>query len=111
MERPKKGKCKHTPYWMKIAERVRRGEITEEEYQNLLVKHKEKLDKRRQYVKGDRIDSFEELIKILLQGGLVWMFDKPTHASFVVALQFRCILMNLYGGKIFTAIKKKANDG
>lgn len=111
MERPKKEKRKYTPYWMKIAERVRQGEITEEEYQRLLVKHKEKLDKRRQYVKGEKIDSFEELIRVLEIDKSVWMFDKPIHASFVIAMQFRCILTNLYGGKIFTIKKKKANDG
>lgn len=111
VEQPKKEKRKYMPYWMKIAKRVREGEITEEEYQRLLMKHKEKLDKRRQYIKGNRIDSFEELIKILLQGGFVWMFDKPTHASFVESLQFRCLLNMLYGGKIFTAKKKKADDG
>lgn len=111
MERPKREKRKYTPYWLKIAERVRQGEITEEEYQRLLVKHKEELDKRRQYVKGEKIDSFEELIKVLTRDKLIWLFDKPTHVSFVIAMQFRCILMSLYGGKIFTTKKKKANDG
>ena len=111
VEQPKKEKRKYMPYWMKIAKRVREGEITEEEYQRLLMKHKEKLDKRRQYVKGEKIDSFEELIRVLEIDKYVWMFDKPIHASFVESLQFRCLLNMLYGGKIFTAKKKKADDG
>ena len=36
VEQPKKEKRKYMPYWMKIAKRVREGEITEEEYQRLL---------------------------------------------------------------------------
>jgi hypothetical protein len=90
---------------------VRLGEITEAEYQKLLVKHKKQLDKQRQYVKGKRIDSFEDLIKILHQSELVWMFDKPKHASFVFSLQFRCLVSELYGGRVFTAIKRQVEDG
>ena len=78
------------------------GEITLDEARKLIQKHREKLDKRRIYAKGDKISSLGELLE---QKWVMWG-EKTVHIEFVKSLQLRFVINCLNKGYFFKAIKK-----
>lgn len=78
------------------------GEVTLDEARELIQKHREKLDKRRIYAKGDKISSLGELLE---QKWVMWG-EKTVHIEFVKSLQLRFVINCLNKGYFFKAIKK-----
>ena len=78
------------------------GEITLDEARKLIQKHREKLDKRRIYAKGDKISSLGELLE---QKWVMWG-EKTVHIEFVKSWKLRFVIDCLNKGYFFKAIKK-----
>ena len=87
----------------KIWERYYDKEINDQELKELLEKEEKRLEKRRKYLIGEPIKSFEELIN----QEVVFMYNRVVNKSFVLSQQFRMIVVEMVNGKIKKVIKKQ----
>lgn len=78
------------------------GEITLDEARALIQKHREKLDKRRMYARGDKISSLGELLE---QKWVMWGC-RTVHIEFIKSLQLRFVIDCLNRGYFYKAMKK-----
>ena len=89
-------------YDMKIWELKCKGKISNEYAQELIKKHREELDKRRMFSKGEQITSLEEL----LNETFVMLHGRTWHIEAVKSLQMRIVLDWIKYGHFYKAIRK-----
>ena len=77
-------------------------EITKEELTEKLLKHEQKLEKRRKYTKGEVITNLNELMDC----EWVYFCNKLTHKNWFGNWQFNFILYNINRRLLYKAIKK-----
>ena len=89
-------------YYTKIWKLQREGKISNEYAQELLEKHREKLEKRRMFSKGEKITTLEELLNEtwVICNGRTW------HIKAVMNLQMIVVLNWLSNGLFYKAIRK-----
>ena len=94
---------KRISYKEKMVESYKCGEITKEELTEKLLKHEQKLEKRRKYTKGEVITNLNELIVC----EWVYFYNKLTHKKWFGNWQFNFILYNINRRLFYKAIKKE----
>lgn len=66
--------------------------------------------RRRMYEKGDRIDSFNELIEIVFDyGEYVWFRTRPVNPSVIINMTLSTIWVRFREGELFRA--KRTEEG
>ena len=69
-------------------------------------KHREYLDRKRKFTKGDRITTIEELLK---QEWVIWV-DSTRHIEVIKNLQLSTIIRFLKSGYFYKAIRKEVDN-
>ena len=89
-------------YYTKIWELQREGKISNEYAQELLEKHQEELEKRRKFIKGEKITSLEELLNE------TWVICgiRTMHIKAVMNWQMWMVLRAIEEGCFYKAIRK-----
>ena len=72
------------------------------EDEDKLKKYYDNLEKRRKYIKGEVITSFDELLK----QEFIYFHDKIYHNGWIKSWQFNMIINQLNKGCLYKAIKK-----
>ena len=78
-------------------------EITKEELTEKLLKHEQKLEKRRKYTKGEIITSLD----VLVQQDFVYIGEKIYNRGWFLSMQARLVDMYVKKGWVYMAIKKE----
>ena len=92
-------------YDMKIWRLQRAGKISADYARELIGKHREELDKRRMFSKGEQITTLEEL----LNETFVILHGRTWHIEAVKSLQMRIVLDWVKYGRFYKAIRKDDN--
>lgn len=89
-------------YYMKIHKLHLEGKISTEYANELIKEHKEKLEKRRRYKRGETIATLDEL----LEQTYVFWFGRLMHIEAVKCWQLRSIIKGLSAECFYKAVDK-----